>query len=171
MLQQLINSVFRPKKEIVSDIFFDIDLFNNYIIGNGQLFDEWYFRNIFTTEYWNYLNNYGWLSRNEQNKLHQGILSILLFLVLHFLEGKNRIIEDHLDEINRSLDNFNSNNGKSLKLHQLVKESLKLLKRKNSGVNDEEINAEIYKSITWTLKNIILVDNNNTAENKDKNRR
>ncbi|RLD37127.1 MAG: hypothetical protein DRI89_15510 [Bacteroidetes bacterium] len=171
MFQQLLNSVFKPDKKIVSDIFFDIDLLYGYISNNGQVFDEWYFKNIFTIAYWNYLNNYSWLSNDEQARLHQGILSMILFLLLLLLEDKNKGIEKHLVDISKSLYSFKSNNSSSLKLCQLVRSSIKLLERKKTNGHNEETNTAIYKSISWTLKNIILADNEMPVGYKSINRR
>ena len=167
MLQQLINTVFRFDKKVVSEIFLDIDLFNNYIISNGQPLDEWYLKNIFTTNYWNYLHNYKWLNSNKLDYLQQGILSLLLFTNYQYLENRNRIIVTHIDVINKSLKKFSSHNQKTLKLLQMVKSSIRMVERKKAGNSISETDNEINKSIIWTLKNIILTERNIIVENKN----
>ncbi len=171
MIQHYIYGFLGLNKKKVSGIFLDIELFYNYIQQNGQIFDEWYFNNIFDIKYWNYLNNYKWLSNKETDMLHQGILNLILFLCYQNLEDNNSTIHKHLSEIQKSLIRFSSKSPKTQKLYHLVEKAIKLVENKKDDGYNIEINTEIYKSITWTLKNIILVDKNMLTEDKDKNQR
>jgi len=167
MILHFLKRQFKFDEKAVDDIFYDIGFFKQYIIHNEPLLDEWYLKNIFTIKYWNYLHNYKWLNSNRLDYLQQGILSLLLFINYQYLENRNRIIVAHIDTINKSLKNFSSHNQKTLKLYRMVKSSIGKVERKMAGDFNSETNIEIYKSITWTLKNIILADKNITVENKD----
>ncbi len=156
MLTQLLQTFFGNDKKKVAGIMKDIDFFYGYIEKNGQVMDEWYFSHVFTTPYWNYLHRYKWLNRADQDFLDRGILSILLFMAYNYLEGKGDIIVRHLDEIKQNVKHFQSSDVQAKKLQNIVTGALKLAEKKQKGVFDNKTNKTIFKSITWTLKNIVL---------------
>jgi hypothetical protein len=166
MIRQLANNIFSIDKSRVTIVLDEIDLFYHYLQNNTDMFDDWYFKNIFTTQYWYYLKNYKWLSVNKQDYLHQGILSFIMFLCYNSIEGQPNIIDSHLGEVEKAIRDFASNNKKSLALKSFSLRAIELLKHKSNHTDDDNNKAEIYKSIKWTLINIIF-----KQENKNLNRR
>ena len=158
MFQQLINSIIKPSRSQIADIMFDIDLFFNYLNQYGQIIDVWYFQNVFTSNYWEYLGNYNWLSQKKQDFIHQGIMSIVLTMCYQHMEQTRKISSSNQDSILRSLEHFRSDNVKSKKLRNIVISSMNLIKEQNTENYSEETKSEIYNSILWTIKNIILIN-------------
>jgi len=145
-------------KLIISDIIIDIELFFDFVKQNEQTIDSWNFEKVFTIQYWNYLQNYYWLQNDKQDRLHQGILSMFLFLSLLYLNNSCFIIITYLNPISKSLETYSSTNNNSIKLHKMLSKTLVLVKEKKNNVSKPDSNQKIYKSITWMLKYIILTD-------------
>ncbi|MCF6171236.1 MAG: hypothetical protein L3J66_09695 [Bacteroidales bacterium] len=158
MLAKLKQTVFRNNKKKVSEIMNDIHLFYQYIDENGQLIDYWYFDHVFTANYWNYLRNYKWLSSHEQDFLHRGILSMLLFMGYLYLDGKADPFIGHLSEIKSAVANFHSHKAQNKKLSGMVNNALDLAEKKQGGHFNSETHTDIFKSISWTLKSIVLAN-------------
>ncbi len=152
MFQQLVNNYIQPKKDKVSDILFDIELFYCYLQQYGQIIENWYFQNVFRTNYWGYLENYRWLTTKQQNFLHQGILSILLFKCYQHLENTSKINESDIGRIKYSVNSFHPNTLLSKRLKTIVEKAITMVE---NGTCDNSEN-ELLESITWTLKNIVL---------------
>ena len=158
MLQQLLhnpsNKKYRPE-----DIINDIDFFYALLQQNPELLDNRFFEKIFPAPYWKFLKHFDELEKEELDYLHNGILGILLFMGYQYLYEKgDKIVKAH-KEIADSLHAFSSGNEKTEKLKGLVLETLNKVVRKKAGEFDKNQNNEIYKSITWTLKNIVLNNN------------
>ncbi|RLD60256.1 MAG: hypothetical protein DRJ05_04990 [Bacteroidetes bacterium] len=160
MFKQFIHTVFKAESKEVTQITSDIKSFYKNIEENSAscMADGRYFNNLITAKYWGCLNLKKGLSNREQDFLQQGILSMLLFLSFHFLENKGGPIGSHTIEIYKSIMYFRSPNQESMKLHHLTMNAITLVEKKKHGRFNQETNSEIYKSITWTLQNIILAD-------------
>jgi len=159
-VRQLANNIFSIDKSRITLVLDEIELFYYYLLNNDEIYDDWYFKNIFTTEYWYYLKNYNWLSPAKQDYLHQGILNFILFLSYNSLEHKSNTIDSHLFKIEKAVRNFVSDNKKSLLLKSYTLKSIDLLKQKSLDANDNKRKAEIYKALKWTLINVILKQEN-----------
>jgi len=159
MIRQLANNIFSIDKNRITLVLDEIDLFYYYLQNNTDTFDDWYFKNIFTTHYWHYLKNYKWLSSEKQDHLHQGILSIVLFQSYNSLEYKPNALDTNLIKIEKAIANLVSKDKKSLALKGFALRAIDLLKHKSNG-NGNNSKAEIYKSIKWTLINIIFKQEN-----------
>ena len=162
MLKQLIHSVFKADTKEVIQITSDIKSFYRNIVENHKdvVDDEPYFNKVISTKYWSYLNYTKGLNVQEQDFLQQGILSILLFLSFHYLDNKEGQIGSNSTEIYKSLMHFHSINNISMKLRSKLMNAIIMVEKKKNGHYDQESNSEIYKSITWTLQNIILTNSN-----------
>lgn len=155
MFQQLINNYSRSKREKVTDILFDIELFYGYLQQYGQIIEIWYFQNVFTTKYWEYLDYYSWLSPQKQTKLHQGILSLLLFKCYQHLENTAKMDDDVIRDILYSINRFHTSSLTSMRLKSMVKKAISIVLNNSSNYSENEL----LESITWTLKNIVLTNN------------
>ena len=153
---------FQIDKSIVDDIMADIDLFYSYLQQNKEVFDEWYFKNVFTSPYWNYLQNYNWLSKSEQDYLHQGILNFILFMSYQSLEEKSEVIDRNINEVSKALNNYVGNGIDTRKLKEITLKALRQVEHKTTDANIIQNRNEIYRSLKWALTNIII-------NNKEKN--
>ena len=160
MIRQFLNITFQIDKSKVDDVLNDINLFYSSLQQYDGAFDDWYFKNVFTAPYWRYLKHYRWLSTKEQNYLHRGVLSFILFMSYQSLKEESDIVEVNLKEILKSLEMFTSSNHKTSKLKGLAQNSIKIVNQKIKG-NANNSN-KIINSIKWTLTNIII---NNKEEN------
>ena len=154
MLRHLLNITFQIDKAKVDDVMNDIDLFYSSLQQYDGTFDDWYFKNVFTAPYWQYLKHYKWLSTKEQNYLHQGVLTFILFMSYQYLNGKTNIVESRLKEIAGVLKQFNGNNSKTNKLKDMTQNAVEMAQQKKSG--NFSNNSKIVKSIKWILTNIII---------------
>jgi len=157
MILKFINKVFSPEKQSVPHVISDIGIIYNYIQQNGEIYDEWYFQNVFTLKYWNYLKYYPWLSPEEQDYLICGCLNIILFLSNRYLEKRESFIQNHFSEINDVVNAFYPLTGTHKILYYIVKEALILVGKKINGLEYQGRRNNIYHSISWTLKNTILI--------------
>jgi len=158
MLRHFLNNTFQIDKSKVGDVLNDIDLFYSSLQQYDGAFDDWYFKNAFAEPYWRYLKHYNWLSTKEQNYLHRGVLTFVLFMSYQSLKEESDIVEVNLKEILKSLEMFTSSNHKTSKLKGLAQDSIKMVSQKIKG-NTNNSNT-IIKSIKWTLTNIIIKNEN-----------
>ena len=163
MLQQFFHNTPENKKYSPKDILYDIDFFYSSLQQTPGLIDNRFFEKIFRAPYWKFLKHFDELDKEELDYLHQGVMGILLFMGYQYLFDKGDQIAKAHKEITGSLYRFSSDNGKTEKLKDLVLETLKMVALKKAGQLDVNRNNEIYKSITWTLKNIVL---NNKIKSK-----
>ncbi len=160
MFQQLRNNHNRSKRDKVTDILYDIDLFYTYLQLYGQTFEIWYFQNVFTARYWEYLGNFNWLNPQKQAFLHQGILSLILFKCYLHLENTSTMDKVVIREISHSINKFHINNSTNSRLLTMVKKAIVFVKDDMGN----ELENEILESMAWTLKNIILLHNTTNNE-------
>ncbi len=161
MVNNILYRVFRSDKKKIEDVLYDINLLYKYINQNAHIIDSWCFQTVFKSKYWLYLLNYKWLTDKELDYLHQGVLNIILFRIQQHLEESGTFPQKVFLDIQNSLNYFSSKNETSVKLCRMVKDALKLAMLKQEGKYDNTTNGEIYKSITWTLKNTILKNTSN----------
>jgi len=169
MLQQLINTILKPQSKILIRILNDIDTLYDCIRKNGEIDNETHFKHLFTYKYWNYLRYYPRLSVEDQNKLIIGCLNFILFLNQQYINNKGTYIIKHYDEINRALNAFSPVAETHIKLQYMAKEAMILSWKKMNKMNFGESQSAIYHSISWTLKNTIL--NNENPPEKINNQR
>jgi hypothetical protein len=159
MFQLLLNNFRRSEKEKVKDVLFDIELFFNYLERYGQIIDEWYFHNVFSANYWKFLKHYGWLDNSRQEFLHQGVLSMILFQCHQHLEGISMLTNGRIISMKSSMDQFKTTSPTTNKLHVIVQDAITLIKNNNSDEHSlKRSKTEIYSSVLWALKNVILKD-------------
>ncbi len=158
MLRHFLNNTFQIDKARVDDVLNDIGLFYSSLQKYNGAFDDWYFKNVFTAPYWQYLKYYKWLSTEEQNYLHQGILSLILFMSYQSLQEESDIVENNINNILNALEIFNGNNNKTNKLKSLTQNAIEMAQQKFKGELSD--NNKIISSIKWTLTNIIIKNEN-----------
>ena len=156
MLQQLLHTIFKPDRKRISAVITDIEIFYTYMHKNKQLEDDIYLIYIYSNNYWSYLHSYSWLSHEQENYLHQGILNFILFHCYQYLDNKEDQFYKSTHKILNSLYSFSPQNEKTRKLQSMVIEALIMVKRKKQGNFNIENNSVIFKYITWTLQNTIL---------------
>jgi len=154
MLQHFLNNTSQTDKNNVDVVIKDIDLFYALLQQYDEAFEEWYFKKMFNTPYWHCLKHYSWLSTKEQNYLHQGVLTFILFMSYQYLNGKTNIVESRLKEIAGVLKQFNGNNSKTNKLKDMTQSAVEMAQQKKS--ENFSNNSKIVKSIKWVLTNIII---------------
>jgi len=145
------------KRTNVTKTIYDIDLFYSYLRQNTINIDEWYFDNIFSLEYHNYLHNYNWLHQRELDYLHQGILNLILFKHYRINEQTNTLdTKYNLKKVSRAIAKLKTSSPITYKLQTMV---LNALKSVGKNKNDDVINdIDVLKSIKWSLQNIILAE-------------
>jgi len=154
MFQQLINNYFRPNKSKITDVLFDIELFFNYMQQYQQYDDVWYFQNVFSSSYWNYLGRYSWLSTEQQNYLNQGILCIILFRCYQHIEGSNRFRDNEILEIKSSILKYNIEDIPSIEMKNIVITAIRSLENMDTSICD----CEVIKSISRTLRSTVVMN-------------
>ncbi len=156
MLQHLLNNLFYPEKRKVNAILAEIDKLYLYINRRGQLYSDYHFQKMFPKKYWNYLQQYTWLNKIQQDKLITGCLNIILFSAHDCIRGTGTVIEKNFKEIVNAVNNFQPETEEQTKLWFMVKEALMLCEKKMNLVQDNNKENSIYQSITWTLKHTVL---------------
>ncbi len=160
MLQHFLhNTSVKNEKYKVKDIMNDIALFYSLLQQNQEIFDNRFFEKIFPAPYWEFLKHFDELDEEELDYLHQGVLGILLFMAYQYLYGKGDQMADAHKKITGCLHAFSSGNEKTEKMKSMVLKALNMVALKKSEQFDMNRNNEIYKSITWILKNIVLNNN------------
>jgi hypothetical protein len=169
MLQQLFNSVFKSKQKTISKVLNDIDVLYEYICNNGKIYEETRFKQTFGNNYWLYLNYYPAITTAQQDKLITGCLNIILFLNQQYINDKGTIIEKYYSNINGVLNTFKPVTETHTKLYYMVREAMIISWKKINRMDYHGQQNIIYQSISWTLKNTIL--NNENPPEKIKNQR
>jgi len=163
MFQRLLSNTIHFKRKEISNVIEDINLFYSYLRQNNLDINDWYFDNIFTLKYHNYLHNYSWLNKRELDYLQQGILNLILFKYYRGIgETSTSVNKNVLRKVTRVIAKHNPPNPITQKLQTLVLNALKsgVGNHNNYIINDNDI----LKSINWSLQNIILTEkpyNNN----------
>ena len=157
MFKQLIHTFIKANNKEVAQIMSEIKSFYKNIEENyaNKMIDDCFDKAI-KKKYWNYLNYGKGLNKSEKDYLQQGIMSILLFSCFHYLDNKETVIGSSSADIHNSLLHFNCTNHISCELHDKLKGAIIMIEKKKTGNLDKGENNKIYKSITWTLQNIIL---------------
>ena len=159
MLQQLLNNLFYPEKRKVMLILSEIDRLYLFINRRSQLYGDRHFQKMFPKKYWNYLQQYTWLNKTQQDKLITGCLNIILFSAHDCIRGTGTVIEKHFKEILNAVNSFQPETDEQTKLWFMVKEALILCEKKMNLIQDNNKENSIYQSITWTLKHTVLNKN------------
>lgn len=151
--------LFQSSRKRLTNVMHDIDLFYTYLNKNNANIDEWYFRNVFTEDYSQFLKNYTWLSKEEINYLHRGVLSLLLFKSFSMIQGGNykQLTANNINsELN--LIKFSTTDPLTEKLRKLTLGAIKLQKKSKKKKIESNENKELVRSVTWTLHNIVLTN-------------
>jgi hypothetical protein len=158
MLKQIIHKVFKTEKKALPQIISDINSFYEIIATDSFDTCDWDFDNLISGKYWLFLDSKYKGFKTERDFIQQGILTMLLFLVFQLLENRTRLSIVQLKEIKKSIYNFKNGNAKSIKLFGFVQNAINLAELKTLCKTDKGSNEDIYRSISWTLQNIILIN-------------
>ena len=169
MFHQIINTIFKSQRKNLLIILKDIDFFNKYIYENGEIYNESDFEHLIKYKFWNYLNYYPGLSATEQDKLITGCLNFILFLNHLYISDKGTFIQIQYSEINKAISSFKPVTKMHIRLHFMVREAMIISWKKINRMDYHGQQNIIYQSISWTLKNTIL--NNENPPEKIKNQR
>lgn len=156
MIQKVLNHIFRLDKRKIQIAFSDINTLYFIINKNDGKIGEWYLKNTNSKQHISLLVNFSHLSNDELALLHQGILNIQLFNIYKYLEENGAFTKSEFSKLRKALYSFSPVDILTIKLCQLLKKSLLLVTLKQQGKYDKNTNGQIYKSITWTLKNTII---------------
>jgi hypothetical protein len=158
MLKQIIHTVFKTEKKVLPNIILDINSFYDIIATDNFDTCDWDFDNMVSGKYWLFLDNKYKAFETEKDFIQQGILTLLLFMVFQLLDDRANLSIGQLKGIKKSIYNFESDNTKSIKLLGFVQNAIILAELKTLYKTDESPNEDIYRSISWTLQNIILLN-------------
>ncbi len=165
MFKQIIHTLIRANKKEIARIMSDIRFFYKNLKENDTniMIDDCFDKAV-KNKYWNYLNYERGLTNPEKDYLQQGIMSILLFACFHYLDNKELAIASDSVDIHNSLLRFRCTNRISCDLHYKLMDAIIMVEKRKNGVLDQGEKNKLYKSIAWTLQNIILkntnIDNN-----------
>ncbi len=156
----LISKYLQSRKNSVDETLEDINLFYNFISDKGETVDAWFFTHVFTGRYYDYLQDFKFLSPEKLNVLHTGVLTILLFKII-VLSNENQYPDRaELQKIKRRISNFHPADAISRKLTDFIQQAISMCEY---GYETKDIN-EIYRTIHWTMNNVIkkqaLLNNN-----------
>ncbi len=158
MLQRIVNNILYYSRSEVQEVIYDIGLFYEYLRQNEKLIDQWHFKNVFSAQYWRYLRHYNWLKPEEINYVHQGILNLILFKTYLNLGDERQINTIASGKIIKAVNKLESSNALTIKLENKVVNALRLVANNRNTLLNDEKRSEIYKSVNWALKHIILSD-------------
>ena len=159
MFQVIRNMLFHTTHKRLNEVMYDIDLFYSYLEKNNANVDEWYFRNVFTLNYCYFLKNFSYLKNEEQNYLHRGVLTLMLFKSFSKIQSGNYFqAKENYKNTEVKLVKFSTTDPLTEKLRKLTLGATKLLKKTKNKKIDSNENKELIRSVTWALHNIVLIN-------------
>ena len=150
---------FHTNHKRLNEVMYDIDLFYSYLEKNNAKIDEWYFRNVFTSNYYYFLKNFSYLNNEEQNYLHRGVLTLMLFKSFSKIQSGNYDqTNDNYKNTEAKLVKFSTTNPLTEKLRKLTLGAIKLIEKSKNKKIESNVNKELIRSVTWALHNIVLTN-------------
>lgn len=159
MFQSIRNMFFHTNQKRLNEVMYDIDLFYSYLEKNNANVDEWYFRNVFTIDYCYFLKNFSHLNNEEQNYLHRGVLTLILFKSFSKIQGGNYFqTQDSCKDAELKLSKFSTTDPLTDKLCKLTLGAIKIIEKSEKKKIESNENKELIRSVTWALHNIVLIN-------------
>ncbi len=147
------------RKTKLETIFQDIVLFNSYVkeyvqySGDNEL-DVWYFENVFCNDYVAFLKHYPRLSASAQKRLHEGVMSILIFKLYQFAKGNIEALNVNTEKTTHALRKIKFTDKTTIQLRFMTYDAIEKAKRRKY-YSSKELDETFHTKLKWMLSHML----------------
>ncbi len=164
-LRKITAHYFKPSQNEVQKALEDIELFYSLVLEYYNLIsnldkahDFWYFKSVFKQDYTRYLHPFNFLTKESLTRLHEGIMSILIFQCYVEVNGTSSLSDQNMVKTIRLLKKLKFKHVKTRLLRNQVYKSIRLTKWKNTG----NAKTELIEAVGYIVQHIIRQNTKHT---------